>query len=69
MANSQICPNPPKTDPQTFRGPFLEGPKNPACIPEVGFLLTKSLYKIKNLNYIAYEFGLSCLLENMRSID
>ena len=62
LANSKICPNPPKTDPQTFGDPSHL--KNPICIAEVGFLLSKSLYKIKKLNYIAYEFRLSCLLEN-----
>ena len=67
LANSKICLNPPKTDPQTFGDPSHL--KNPACIAEVGFLLSKSLYKIKILNYIAHEFRLSSLLENMISID
>ena len=39
LANSKICPNPPKTDPQTFGDPAHL--KNPACIAEVGFLLSK----------------------------
>ena len=39
----------------------LQKNANPPGIAESGFLLNKSLYRIKNFNYIAYEFRYECI--------